>query len=66
MNRINQDFNRALEIVMRPAPSEKVAKSLVTNLASRVLELLDKGEKLTKEELHDLTRLRMLSRNIKI
>ncbi len=56
----------ARSIISRTAPSDKIAVSLVTNLAARVLELIDKGEKLTRKELHELTRLRMLARTVKI
>lgn len=64
MNRINDDFARAIDMVMRPS-SQEIARSLVTKLAAEVDDLRKK-EKLTPQELHQLKRLRMLSKTIKI
>ena len=64
MNRINDDYNRALEMIRQPS-SQEIARSLVTKLAAEVDDLRKK-EKLTPQELHQLKRLRMLSKTIKI
>jgi len=50
---------------METVTSKQIARSLMLKLAAEV-ENLRKKEKLTTKELHQLKRLRMLARTVKI